>query len=336
MVGSPAGGLAQESATPKATPPELVALRWEGYGESEGCLGVPSLMARVEDYLGRRAFDPSSTQVVSVSVDRQGTTRFRAVVRVLDPAGKVLGERELVGEGSTCSALDEPLVLAVALLVDADLGAAPEPEPEPKPAPPPPPPLEIEPSPAPARGKSEEESRPPDPWRLAADLAVLGADGIQPNLSVGMEVGFALDPPWMFPVGIHVAGFFPQQVELEPTGSMDFTVGMLGAAACPLSVRPGRFGVDGCLGADLVAQRAVSEGLGGARAYTAWFWQGSLRLRFLVDLYGSWYGLLGATVGLPFEAPRFVYRRSGDTVPVFQMSDATLTAGVGVGVRLSP
>jgi hypothetical protein len=328
VVGLPARGLAQESA-------ELVALRWEGYGESEGCLGVPSLMARVEDHLGRRAFDSSSSQVVSVSVDRQGTARFRAVVRVLDAVGKVLGERELIAEGSTCSALDEPLVLAVALLVDADLGATPEPEPEPKPPPPPPEPLEIEAPPA-AQPRAKEESRPPDPWRLSADFALLGADGVQPSLSAGLEVGFALDPPWMFPLTIHVAGFFPQQVELEPAGSMDFTVAMLGGAACPLSVRPGRFGVDGCLGADLVAQRALSEGLAGARAYSAWFWQGSLRLRFLVDLYGSWYGLLGATVGLPIEAPRFVYRRSGDTVPVFQMSDATLTAGLGVGVRLSP
>ena len=309
-----------------------MALRWEGYGESEGCLGVPSLMARVEDYLGRRAFDPSSKQLVSVSVDA-GAGRFRAVVRVLDEQGNVLGVRELVAEGSTCSALDEPLVLAVALLVDAELGAAPEPAPQPEPPPPEPVEPDAPPPPAPTE---KEEPRPPEPWRLSADLALLGADGVMPSLSIGTELGVTLDAPWLFPVRIRVAGFFPQQTELEPAGSMDFTVGLLGAAACPLSVRPGKFGVDGCVGADLVAQRAVSEALSGARVYTAWFWQGSLALRVLADLYGPWYGLFGAAVGLPIEPPRFVYRRSGDTVPVFQMADVTLTAGLGVGVRLSP
>jgi hypothetical protein len=330
LVAAPSAVSAQETVPA----PELVALRWEGFGESEGCLGVPSLIARVEDHLGRRAFDASSPQVLSVSVDGSASSGFRAVVRVLDATGKVLGERELGAQGSTCSALDDTLVLAVALLVDAELGAEPEPEPEPvppPPAPPPPPPEEAEHEKVP-----EEEAPPPDPWRIALDGSALGADGVLPSLAIGAELALQVDAPWLFPFRVRTLGFFPQSVPLEPSGDLDFWLFFAGIAGCPLSVRTETFGIDGCAGGDVVALRGVSEGLSGARDHISWFLQGAVSLRFLADLHGPWYGVLSTSVGLPIDAPRFVYRRFSETVPVFRMSEATLTAGLGVGVRLTP
>jgi hypothetical protein len=168
------------------------------------------------------------------------------------------------------------------------------------------------------------------------DLTLLGADGLLPSLAAGAELGVELDPPWLFPLRLRAAGFLPQQTELEPTGKIDFMLGLVGAAACPLSLRPGAFGVEACVGADLLVQRAVSAELLAARKRTEWFWQGSLALRLLAELSGPWYGLLGTTVGVPVDQPRFVYRRSGNRVPVFQMADVSLTAGLGIGVRLVP
>jgi hypothetical protein len=334
-LAAPGTILAQPAGS--APEPELVALRWEGYGESEGCLGIPSLMVRVEDHLGRRAFDPSSTQVLSVTVSVDGENRFRAVMRVLDASGKVLGERELVTNETTCSALDEPLVLAVALLVDSALGAEPESEPPP-PALPPEPPSPEPPEPPERRAPSEVEAPPPppEPWRAASDLSLIVAEGVLPSLALGAEAGFVLDAPWLFPVRGRVAVFLPQEVELQPAGKLGFWLGLAGMAACPLAVRPEGFAFLGCGGVDLLAQRAVSEGLDGSRSHTEWFAQLSFSLRMELDIRGPWYGVVSSAVGFPLEAPRFVYRRSEQTVPVFRMADATLTAGLGVGVRFSP
>src|SRR5690606_9240974 len=134
----------------------------------------------------------------------------------------------LIAEGTTCSALDEPLVLAVALLVDADLGREPEPEPAPEPLPPEPP----EP-PEPERSTHEAEPRalppePPQPWRLSTDLSVLGADGVLPELALGAELALLADPPWLFPIRVRGVGFLPQHVALEPAGSIDLALGLVG------------------------------------------------------------------------------------------------------------
>lgn len=320
---------------PADGPPELVALRWQGYGESDGCLGVPSLIARVEDHLGRRAFDASSAQIVSVNVDRHGG-RFRALVRVLDGEGNVVGERELVADGATCSALDDPLVLAVALLVDDALGRELLPEPVAAPPPPvapepePPEPDSSPPPPAPPR-----EPPPPEPWRMGADVTALGADGVLPSLAFGAELGLRVDAPWLFPVRARAAGFFPQRVELAPAGHVDFALAAVGVAVCPLSLGSSKAIFDACVGADALVQRAESDGLTAASQRSEWFFQGVLSLRLQVDLHGPWYGVLGTSAGLPSQAPHFVYGRAGDTLSVFRMADVTLLTGVGVGVRLS-
>jgi hypothetical protein len=314
-----------------------MSVRWAGYGESDGCLGVPSLIARVEDHLGRRSFDTSSPDVLSVTVEMPPGGGFRAAVRLLDATGQVIGERDLVTRESSCGALDDPLVLAVALLVDAGLGTEPPPEPEPVIEPPLPEPPEPEP-PAPPRKSvvPDEPPRPPDPWRISVDSWIFGTDGSLPELAIGMELGLQVDAPWFFPVRIRAAGLVPQQVELVPEGSLDLALALGGVSVCPLSVPPEPVGLFVCAGGDLLMQHAVSEGIAGARSDTEWFVQGALMLRGEVALRGPWFLEMATYAGVPLRAPEFVYRRSGDKVSVFRMADVTLTAGLGIGVRLMP
>ena len=46
-----------------STTHELMALEWDGLGAPKGCLSSDSLAAKVEEFLGRAAFDPASPQV---------------------------------------------------------------------------------------------------------------------------------------------------------------------------------------------------------------------------------------------------------------------------------
>lgn len=315
-----------------------VALRWDGAGAPEGCLGEEILVARIEDFLGRRAFDAASPRLLRVRVEPTAEARLRAVVTVGDNQGGILGEREIVTEDASCEALEEPLVLAIALLADADLGV----DPARRPAPEPPPPPEPE---APEDDPAElapdvtalvvaAPPRPPDPWRAELDASVAAVDGLLPSFGFGAELGFFVDPPWSMPLRARVAGWAPQREALEPRGNIDFRAGIAGLMLCPLSERSSTLGVDVCAGADLVAQHAESQGLEGARASTQWFAQGALALRAVAELPGPWYATLSAGLGAPIRPPAFVYYSDGERTSVYQAPEGVLHVTLGLGVRV--
>ncbi len=316
-----------------------MALRWDAEGAPTECLNAESLAARVEDYMGRRAFDAASPRLLSVRVEPTLDERLRAVVSIVEPDGKVLGEREILTDDATCEALEDPLVLAIALLVDTDLGAVSEPEPEPPP-PEPEPPEEVEPDPEPSeeapRRVIVEPPKPPEPWKLEVDGSLVGVDGLLPSFGFGAEVGLFVDPPGLPPLRARVAGLLPQTVWPTPEGSLDFRLGLAGLMFCPLSERSGGLGVDACAGADLVAQHAESHGFEQARVTTQWFAQGSLALRVVIDLPSPWYAALSTGVGIPVRPPEFVVHRDGKAISVFQAAEGTLVAGLGIGVRALP
>jgi hypothetical protein len=345
LLFAPASVGAQTPDLAPATTPlasdSLMALRWDAEGAPAECLSADTLAARVEDYMGRHAFDPASPRLLSVRVEPTPDTRLRAVVSIVETDGKVLGEREILTDDATCDALEEPLVLAIALLVDTDLGASSEPEPEAPPPEPEPPEVPEEPE---APEEAEEAPRvvvveppaPPEPWGLEVDASLVSVDGLLPSFGFGTEVGLFVAPPGWLPLRARVAGWLPQTEKPTSQGTLDFRLGLAGLMVCPLSVRSGGLGVDACAGADLVALNAESHGFDQARVTTQWFAQGSLALRVVIDLPSPWYAALSTGVGIPIRPPQFVIHRGGNAVPVFQPAEGTLVAGLGLGVRVLP
>jgi hypothetical protein len=294
------------------------------------------LAARVEDYLGRGAFDAASPRVLEVSVEATPENRLRALVKVIESSGTVLGERELVTEDSTCESLEEPLVLAVALLADSDLGADTERKTEPEPPPPPPEEDEHadrEPLIQVRRVVRAEPPRPPEPWRTEVDLGLLGADGLLPEFAFGGEVGVLVDPPVIPGFRLRAVGLLPQTLELSPRGSIELRAYAWGLMACPLSERGDALRFDACAGADVVLQHAESEGLDGARSTSAAYVQGDVLLRVAFDLSGAWFAVLNVNAAFPVQPPEFVFRRDGKTVSVFRSAEGSLLASAGLGVR---
>jgi hypothetical protein len=314
-----------------------MALRWDAEDAPAECLNEGSLAARVEEYLGRHAFDPAAPQFLRVRVEPTSDARLRALVAVVDPEGKVLGEREILTEDASCEALADPLVLAIALLVDTDLGASPRPQTE-SPPPEPEPPEEPEPEPPEAAPKVlvVEPPQPPDPWELEVDSSLVGVDGLLPSFGFGAEVALFVDPPGWLPVRARVAGWLPQTVNPTPQGTLDFRLGLAGLMFCPVSARSSGLGIDVCAGADLIAQNAESRGLEQSRTTTEWFAQGAFALRIVIDLPSPFYATLSTGAGVPVRPPQFVVHRDEQALRVFQAAEGTLVAGLGLGVRALP
>ena len=94
------------------------------------CLSSADLARAVEAKLGRTVFSgDAAMRVDSVVEEAAQAPRWRAKLVVVDRQGAVQGSREVTADGASCSALEEPLVLVVSLLVDsaAPLSAPPSP-----------------------------------------------------------------------------------------------------------------------------------------------------------------------------------------------------------------
>ncbi len=321
---------------------ELMALRLRSAGEAPSCSSAEVLAARVEDYLGRVAFDPASPRSLDVDVELTPEGTLRGWVRVTSDAGVVLGEREIVADEPTCEALEEPLVLAIALLVDSDLGQE---------APPPPPP--EAPLSAPEEEEEEEDEpftepvvvvlrpepeppRAPRPWRARVDGSVVGVEGLLPRFGGGAEVGVLVEPPSFVPLRVRAFGLAPRELTLSPRGSLEFGVVALGLSPCWTGEEQGALRVDLCGGVDAVVQRARSTELDEARSVTRVFLQGALQVRVIAELGAPWFGVLSAGASFPFQPPEFVVRREGEKETAFRAAEASFLVGAGVGARFGP
>ncbi len=324
----PVSGWSQE------TQRNLMALRWDGTGAPEGCLSEKALAERVEAYLGLQAFDETAPRVLSVTLESVADARLRARVTVADEQGRVVGEREILTDDGTCEALEEPLVLAVALLVDANLGVEParsaaaaflppEPEEEEPADEEPAPPVEVAPP------------APPDPWRVELDASAAAADGLLPEFGFGAELGLLADPPWFLPLRARVSGWLPQREDLGARGGLDVAAALGGLMICPLSERQPALGIDACVGADLVAQRAESHGVEGARTSTQWFAQGTLTVRAQAELSGAWFSILSAGLGAPLGPPEYFIHKDGERTSVFQTAGGVMLLSLGLGFRVT-
>lgn len=301
------------AASPGLAEEPKIALRWLGAGPESGCLGQRGLEDAVSASLGRDAFSPPPTErEVVVWVGARDGIGFRAVIRVRN-GRRVLGERELVSEGASCSTLDEPLAFAVALLVDSDPPPPTEPEPEPE-----------EPEEPPARQVAFR--------RFEVNGALIGVSQVLPAPTLGLDLGVEARPFGWLGLRGHLAGLLPRSRDLGPA-SVRFGLFLAGAAACP-GWRGERLASAVCLGFDWGALTTETEGFasnaGDSRRFLATSVVGEGRLRLAPRF---WLAASGGVL-IPHDRERFTYRVDGEPRSVFQPSAVCPRLGVGAALEL--
>ncbi len=314
-------GQAQKD-TPAAPP--VVTLEWVGPGPELSCLGEEGLAREVEEYLGRDAFATGPAELaVRVNVERQPDCHWRAVIEVRDASGAVLGSRSLVSSDELCSSLNEPLTLAVALMV----GSEPEPsEPEPKHQP--------EPEPEPERDPDVVAPRPRPVGEqhtlgLSVEAAAILQGGLLPAPSFGLEIGLGFEFTSFLVARASGVGFLPARAELA--GSASASLGLLYAdlTLCPRLTLTSRWQLEACGGVALGALSAESHGLEGARSTTRRFLGATLDLRANFRLGRRWavFGSLGGVI--PVHPDHFVYALNGTPVDFFHPAAFAPVGGIG-------
>lgn len=315
-------------------------------------------MARaVETILRRQALAPASRAdlVIEARVERvPGRRRFRAVIEIADPEGVVIGSRTIESSGDDCRKLDEPVALAIALMIDPEAITRPGP---PIAAPEPPPPITavvrdvmlvpvpvlVTPREAPPPRSSEE------PWIGVAAAPSL-ALGLVPGAGVGVRVGVEIGPPavraldgvtWApssirVGLGVHAGAETIDDDASAASASLDFTAILPRLELCPTTAWiDARLAVTPCVAVDAGALTWTGEDFdtaadGGAEPFVG---LGPV-VRGRVVLAGPLAVEVGAAAITPFVRDRFVFgRASGANALAHQVSPvgATFDAGLHLG-----
>jgi hypothetical protein len=316
---------AQPGAAPAAAPP-AIGLVWAGPGPELNCLGEEGLARSVNEYIGHDAFASRSVDLLlRVNVERLPDRRWRAAVELADPSGRVLGARELTSSDELCSSLNEPLVLAVALMVDVE----PEPSlPAPAPAPPPEEPPDV------PDVKPVPQPRPTEPMRFFADATLAVESGLLPNPEPGLGLGFEFRPvPWLS-ARLGVLGFLPATVELPEHASARFALVAATLELCPGIGTDRSLRVALCVGLLYGALDVTTGGLtGGPDASWRPVLAASVGLRAAWPFAERWAVVAGVGGVIPHRPDRFGYELNQARQEIFRMSAVSVLASAGVSFR---
>ncbi|CAN96829.1 hypothetical protein predicted by Glimmer/Critica [Sorangium cellulosum So ce56] len=306
---------------------------------AEACVGARALAQAVEARLGRAALVSAARAELTVEgrIEPGGTGGWRAEIAVADAGGAVLGTREIATASPRCSAIDDELALAIALMIDpsAKLSpgapplAAPAPPPAPSPAPSPPAPQVIVqrvlvpvPPPAPP---------PPAPWRVEVGAGPLFGLGLLPSPGIAAALRARLTPPrsWSFEVGGAI--WLPNEATTGAS-STRFSWGEGFVSACPVSLG-GETRLSACAGVRLGALQVGGLGFGVDRADERLTAGGALDVRLTRQLAGPL--TVGGGLGLivPIVRDTFYYiDAQGRDREVFRMAPLAGAADVVIGV----
>jgi hypothetical protein len=273
------------------------ALRWTRAPGADGCTDADALSAAVEARLGRNVFVRGEKP--AITIEGQVSPGWHVTIAVRDAQGVAIGERVLDEPSLDCRALDEALVLVIALIIDPN-AALREP-------------------PAPAK--------PREPWRFSAGASLLGGAGRLPGAAVGGSARFAIDPPAVPRIEARGTWWVPDEtVEVNQGGR--FT-----AIAAALTVRFELGTLD--LGAGFEATRLTARGIGFDRVQNARSIVPAAVLDpcLVLAITERISFRTGVLVWIPLVRPRFTFEQSGQEVLVYQPAPAAAGLHAGVDLR---
>jgi hypothetical protein len=316
-------------------PPPHATLVLEVGVLGERCVSKSELEQAVQAQLGRIAFVEAgalTALVVRVRLAESSPGHFRAVVTsegvpATEPSAASKRELEAAGD---CRALDEPLALVVALLVDAEPEPPPLP-PAPAPAPEPPP----EPSPpaedtGPVSSAPSWESAPAGPWHLALGASGEVGFGLLPHIAGGGSLALVVTPPAWPGLRLRAAGFAPDRARAAPGAWLGVTLLFGGAGVCPELGVVGRLGFEACLGVEATLLRVVSHGLDAPRRTLRFGGQATVALLAWFSLGAGFRAVLEGGTTVPFGTARFTVDRDGQRVELYRTPFAPALLSLGL------
>lgn len=324
------------------------ALSWVRLPGSESCIAAAELSARVEKRLGRPVF--ASPSVADVEIEGRIEVRtkpagFRAVVNGTRHDGSAIGTRELSIDGSNCRAIDESVVLVIALLIDPDaaLGdrpppAPPAPAPTPAPATPPASPPVVTREIIHERVFVEQPSAPASPWfiepSLAASMAFGRLPATAPGAALTVRVGRGM-------VGLEGALAAAPGVSVNPvaasTERVSYSLIEGGLSLCPLIPMGERLAFGGCAGLRVGDVRSRGENFSPSVAVDRVLIDGAAAGRARLYVTRALFLSATATVLFPFVRQRTTATNSaGQVVTLDEQSAVAGEVALGIGVRFTP
>jgi hypothetical protein len=324
-----------------------VALGLERGAGTDACIRQPAIERAVERRLRRPVFarNEAPDLKIDVALAREADGAWSARLVLRGRTGTEIGARELDTHAAHCSALDDALVLVVALLVDSPEARAeankpvlfeptpPQGRPElsgiPKPAEPKPPaPGHIELPP--------ETYAPREPYRIELAASVVGAAGVLPGVAVGGELLLAVRPPHFIELRLRPSAFLPKTTH-DPTPDRGGRFSLFAVAfdACPferegdflrfsacIGQRVGRMSAEGFGFKQSASSAELYYGLGASAAAVFWFARP-----------------VGLRVGLDLEAPLtrdayFSIGPAGERREIFRPSPVVGAATAGIALAL--
>ncbi len=333
-------------------PPVTASLGWVRLPGAESCITSRELAKRVEGSLGRPALVSASQGDLAIEArvepgksGKSGKPESWKVTLVTTPHdGTATGTRELKITGESCSAIDEPVALALAITIDPEAALAPKLD-APKPPLATPPPVLAAAIVAPAAPKvivRDERVFVPVPakapdvegdLRIAPQLAV----GLLPHAALGLELGASLKTAFAWPIELS-GGILTDSQTHGSDGGAVFSLGYGALALCPTTQRATSdpFWISACVG----AQGGVMRGRGfgydqpadSSASWVATF--GDVRLS--ARLTGPLFAQIGAGLLAAIVRPRFTYvAADGKPVDVFQESSIAGRFQLSLGFHFS-
>ena len=261
-----------------------VALRWSQSAGTSACIGDRELAAAVTARLGGAGHHGRARIVISGDI-APAATGWTAAIRTEDDHGTVLGQRDLHEAASDCRAIDDKLVLVIALIIDPALLDAAEP-------------VAI---------------APREPWRFGAGVAALASRGMLPGVGFGTAVVAIVEPPHVWPIELG-ATLWPHDRAIADPGGATLLQLTGGVAVCPHLAGP----LSTCAGVEAGELRAQGFGYSRNELQHELVVDGTLALR-LDWRFGRDAGArFGAGAWIPASRPRFAFRDGATDVMVFQ------------------
>lgn len=322
------------------------SLSWVRLPGAETCIPTQDLARAVEARLARRVFVSAAQADVSVEgrIEKKDKS-WHAVITIRDAKGALLGTRELDRPDASCDAMNDPLALVIAVMIDPDAALKPQPAPAPSPAPSPSP-SPAPPLPPPSDGAAQPP--PPDaypdgvtkkqkePWRAEGAALFAMAAGLTPQLAPGIGVEGVLFIP-NIPLGLRAYGnvFLPTTAERDGAKA-SFDLIYVGTAVCPTLRKKSFVGMI-CVGGQLGVLRSNAETPNRAiEEKSSVVWNGVTELRVSIPVVaplevtaglGAVLPLLRPSVGYaPASGPAGIASQNLHKVDVFGF-----TGSVGVG-----
>lgn len=283
------------------------------------CAERDQIAADVEHVLGHSPFAPAGAARARVEVRVEaatGTPGWMARISLADAEGRSIGVRELRTTEPSCHALDGPVALVAALMVEAS---------RPEPAP-----LHVPPTSPPEPAVSE-----PD-WRAEWRMAAVGSGGLLPGFALGAQLAVGATPPGFVPI-VAAVTLWPGADRTVAERGGTFSAWHAGLSLCPPLASNDWGGVGLCVGAEAGVLSAAGVGLDTIASPQRPLVAARADARAWLALGGPFILHFQAGAVVPFIRPNYLYDGpDGAPVEVHRPWPVVPVGAAGLGFVLPP